>query len=195
MDAIAFLAGVILIVAGLLGGGVELKEVKLPKVAGFVRVVAVVFGLGFIVLGLGLYATEKGWIFEDAEPAGADGQATAQAVEPEENRGQEPAPPPAVEARPGLSQARLVERPWRFSNEAGELIAEPVELAPDGRVHGVDHPNEAFWRLEDGVLVFVHEQGMPSTRFTEVEERDGRLLLRGRLLLEDEPVMHVLEQL
>jgi hypothetical protein len=49
--------GGILILAGLLGGGFELKELKMPRVGGVARVLSLVAGI--VLLGLGLKMTPQ----------------------------------------------------------------------------------------------------------------------------------------
>jgi len=49
----AFLFGGLLLLIGVVGGGFEVKELKVPKVGAGVRVVSVVVGILFICLGFG----------------------------------------------------------------------------------------------------------------------------------------------
>src|SRR5260370_14892253 len=51
---ISFVFGAFLIFIGLLGGGFEVRELKIPKVGLGVRILAIVGGLFFMTLGIGI---------------------------------------------------------------------------------------------------------------------------------------------
>ena len=117
-----------------------------------------------------------------------------------------PTPPvsPSVPASPHplpnkevvLSREFLTSHSWTFLHGQGDVISPRVRLDPSGEILGVGHPNETRWGLEGGVLVFYHKDGRPSTRFTNMQRQDGKIVLSGRLLLTppDEVVIHVLEE-
>ena len=50
---LAFVLGGVLLLTGILGGGFEVKEVKIPKVGGLARVLSAATGIVFIVVGVG----------------------------------------------------------------------------------------------------------------------------------------------
>jgi hypothetical protein len=52
LDFISFIIGAILLAVGILGGGIEGKEIKIPKVTPLVRILSGCIGLVFILLGL-----------------------------------------------------------------------------------------------------------------------------------------------
>lgn len=52
IQTISFIVGVILIVVGIFGGGIEIKEIKIPRVGRFARTMSSLIGMLFIVLGL-----------------------------------------------------------------------------------------------------------------------------------------------
>ena len=54
IETIAFVFGVLLLSVGILGGGFELKELKVPRVGGLPRAFAGVLGLVFVALGIGI---------------------------------------------------------------------------------------------------------------------------------------------
>jgi hypothetical protein len=56
IEFLSFLVGSVLIGVAIIGGGFELKELKMPRVGVAVRLVSLGAGLAFIVLALGLYA-------------------------------------------------------------------------------------------------------------------------------------------
>lgn len=51
LDVLLFILGSVLVFSGLIGGGLEIKELKIPKLNTTTRTVAVVGGLMFIALG------------------------------------------------------------------------------------------------------------------------------------------------
>lgn len=64
LDTMAFVLGGLLIAAGVFGGGLEVKELKLPQIVGTVRLVAVVLGAVFVVMAL---AINQKWIEQGGE--------------------------------------------------------------------------------------------------------------------------------
>ncbi len=50
LETLSFVLGAILLLAGILGGGFEVKELKIPKISGMARLVAMIAGLAFISL-------------------------------------------------------------------------------------------------------------------------------------------------
>src|SRR5262245_53541328 len=54
LDTMAFVLGVLLIATGVLGGGLEVKELKLPRISGTARLGSAIVGLALVVLGLSI---------------------------------------------------------------------------------------------------------------------------------------------
>lgn len=54
LDIMAFVLGGLLVAAGLFGGGIEIKELKLPQISGGARIASTVIGVGFVVLALSI---------------------------------------------------------------------------------------------------------------------------------------------
>jgi len=54
LNLIAFLFGAILLAVAILGGGFELKELKVPKVSWFPRLISAFVGRFCVVVGIGL---------------------------------------------------------------------------------------------------------------------------------------------
>jgi hypothetical protein len=52
LPTISFLFGAILVAVAILGGGFEIKEIKVPQVRGLTRIVAAVVGLLFLSIGI-----------------------------------------------------------------------------------------------------------------------------------------------
>lgn len=51
IEALSFIFGCILILIGIIGGGFEVKELKIPKVAWLTRIIAIIAGIAFLGLG------------------------------------------------------------------------------------------------------------------------------------------------
>ena len=83
VEILAFIFGCLLILVGVLGGGFEIKELKIPKVGNGVRLVAVVCGLVFIVLGSS----------ENEPPQGTEETQQSKQVQQNQQNQQEQAPP------------------------------------------------------------------------------------------------------
>lgn len=60
LATMSFILGAILLLAGIVGGGIEVKELKIPTISGTTRIGATVAGLGFVILGFMTPAAQKG---------------------------------------------------------------------------------------------------------------------------------------
>jgi hypothetical protein len=80
IDIVAFIAGGIFILVGIVGGGIEVKEVKIPPILPSLRIAAIAFGLGFLTLGVWL--NQAGKLMPTPQPA-----AHAPTAPPPENAG------------------------------------------------------------------------------------------------------------
>ncbi len=98
-----------------------------------------------------------------------------------------------VPTRDQLSEALVTGHLWRFSHASGDLAAPALRLLPDGTIANYDHPNERRWRLRDGMLELIAEDGRVSVRFNEISLANGRIHLRGPHLL-GTPVLLRLDQ-
>lgn len=110
----------------------------------------------------------------------------------------EPVVPPSLETPIQLTRQFLISRSWEFLHDKGDVISPQVRLDKSGKIQGVNHPNESSWRLEDGTLVFYHQSGVPSTRFSKMRRDAGKVILSGPLLLpggHQPVVIHVLKEL
>ena len=54
LETISFLFGAILLLVGILGGGFEVRELKIPKVSWVPRLLSAVAGFFFVMMGIGL---------------------------------------------------------------------------------------------------------------------------------------------
>ncbi|HET6232285.1 MAG TPA: hypothetical protein VFE05_19580 [Longimicrobiaceae bacterium] len=87
MDILAFFVGSILIGVAVIGGGFEAKDVRIPKVGVFPRILSTFAGFGFISLAVGLYAQQHpgnaqamGDALSSAAPAPAATQFTSDTI-------------------------------------------------------------------------------------------------------------------
>ncbi len=64
LQTLAFVLGALLIAAGVFGGGLEIRELKIPQISGTARLVASAVGLAFIVLAL---AVDQKWLEQRGE--------------------------------------------------------------------------------------------------------------------------------
>ena len=74
LESMSFILGGILVAAALFGGGLEIKELKLPQIGRVARVFAAAFGLGFVLLAIYLNQLRN---VSDAKPKASDAQREA----------------------------------------------------------------------------------------------------------------------
>jgi hypothetical protein len=55
IDAVAFAFGAILLLIGILGGGFELRELKIPTVSKPIRLISVIVGVFMLMVGIGIH--------------------------------------------------------------------------------------------------------------------------------------------
>jgi len=89
----------------------------------------------------------------------------------------------------------IIGKSWRFGRMDGSIIANSIQLLPDGKIAGYYHPNESKWAFVNGMVVFYTENGEPSCRFYVVQKRNEKLVMSGKLLTDDSGNTHVLEEL
>ncbi len=87
----------------------------------------------------------------------------------------------------------LLDRTWQFGRGDGSVIAQKIRLLGDGTIEGYHHPNEHRWGLENGVVVFYHQDGRPTCRFDDRRLENGSTVLKGRFLLAG-GIIHVLRE-
>ncbi|HKD80888.1 MAG TPA: hypothetical protein VKH81_14420 [Candidatus Angelobacter sp.] len=115
--------GALLLLVGILGGGFELKEFKVPKVGPAGRVVSTVAGVFFVVLGLGLESSD----------------AASKKVEPEKPAYAQPMPSVQPPEQPSPVEFTV------YDHLDGNQVTEQVTVLIDGKVKGqltVDQHNQ-----------------------------------------------------
>ncbi len=58
LASVTFIFGSILLSVGMFGGGIQLKELSIPKVGRISRFIATMLGVFFILIGFGLQSTD-----------------------------------------------------------------------------------------------------------------------------------------
>jgi hypothetical protein len=112
---LAFGFGVLLLFVALVGGGFELRELKVPKVGWMPRSAAAVLGIVFIMLGVGMLAGDQ------AEPVAA-------------SRPQPPAEAPSQPVDPPPTRSPIT---FTVADRLGDLqVTEQVLVTIDGRQEG-----------------------------------------------------------
>jgi hypothetical protein len=102
IEVISFIIGGILIGTAVVGGGFEIKEIKMPRVGAGVRIASLVVGSGFVLLAMGIWGANNPHLLAQPElgNAFASAQTTAAAAaEP----AAEAAPPAPEQAEPEVA--------------------------------------------------------------------------------------------
>ena len=86
-----------------------------------------------------------------------------------------------------LDYDRIGHRHWRFAHDGGAVSTEWLSFLSDGTITGHQNVNERFWAIEDGVLTILNAQRVVTLRLTDVQDKDGLLILRGAHL----PAPHI----
>ncbi len=55
IEVISFLAGLLLVFIALIGGGFKAKEIEIPKVSPFIRILSAIVGIVLLVVGISVY--------------------------------------------------------------------------------------------------------------------------------------------
>jgi hypothetical protein len=92
-----------------------------------------------------------------------------------------------------LAGKELTSSEWQLGRGDGSVIG-ILRLLPDGSIGGYTHPNESRWQVQDGAIVFYHQDGRESTRFDAFRKDQGLWVISGPFLLQG-GVAHILRQL
>ncbi len=96
-------------------------------------------------------------------------------------------------SRVSITRDLLLGRTWQFGRLDGTVLAERLELLPDGGLAGYAHPNESSWNVENGELVFRSSSNAISSRLFVALSAGGKLVLQGPSLFSPE-ITHVLAE-
>jgi hypothetical protein len=107
IEVVAFIIGGILVATAIVGGGFEVKEIKMPRVGAGVRIVSLVVGSGFLLLAMGIWGMNNPALVAETPPVSsylpADTAASAPVEQPARQVVQE-AQPAAAQAEPEWGQ-------------------------------------------------------------------------------------------
>jgi hypothetical protein len=117
LNLVAFLFGAILLAVAILGGGFELKELKVPKVSWFPRLVSAFMGMFFVVVGIGLETPPI------EPPSSTESPQTQQSLETQVETQTEPV---ETQRQNSAAEATLVYwRSWKSLRERYAVAAKP----------------------------------------------------------------------
>lgn len=68
IDVVAFIIGGILIGTAVVGGGFEIKEIRMPRVGAGVRIASLIVGSGFLLLGMGIWGANNPHLLAEQAP-------------------------------------------------------------------------------------------------------------------------------
>jgi len=86
-------------------------------------------------------------------------------------------------------------RTWTFGNAStGDVFSPSLTLTSGGRIAGYAHPNESAWRVKGGAIEFVTQDGLVSTRFSQMKTVDGRYEVEGAFRLGGPGHTHYLKE-
>jgi hypothetical protein len=130
IEVISFIIGGILIGTAIVGGGFEIKEIKMPRVGAGVRIVSLVAGSGFVLLAMGIWGANNPHLLVQPTMGNA-----FTAVQPATNAAE-----PATQATPEALEEAAPQAP-----DAAETQPEPAFTGFTGdtnlgwQVEGTDH--------------------------------------------------------
>lgn len=91
----------------------------------------------------------------------------------------------------------MTSRTWQFRRADGTIIARRLRLEANGTISGFpggSSPNETYWQVENGQLVFRSSANVVTTRFTSQRMRVGLRTLSGPMI-QVPSIGHVLVEL
>jgi hypothetical protein len=112
IEVISFIIGGILIGTAIVGGGFEIKEIKMPRVGAGVRIASLVAGSGFVLLAMGIWGVNNphllgqpvvGNAFTEAQTTGTPAAEPATQDAPQALEQAVPEEPVSVESQPDLA--------------------------------------------------------------------------------------------
>lgn len=99
--------------------------------------------------------------------------------------------------RDQAADPRVLDRDWlcsrlfSFSGRADRPVyASALRFERHGRIGGYAQRNESSWRLDDGRLTILRDDGVPSCIASPVRNADGTISFVGRFLLSDREITH-----
>jgi hypothetical protein len=110
IEVVSFIIGGILVGTAIVGGGFEIKEIKMPRVGAGVRIVSMVVGSGFLLLAMGIWSLNNPQLVANQVPLNnfapaADTAGTAPAAETQTRSTQVSQPEQPVQEKPVAEEA------------------------------------------------------------------------------------------
>jgi len=94
-----------------------------------------------------------------------------------------------------LTPSWLTSRSFTFrGSHPDRIITNSLRFNPDGRLADYHNPNEAGWRIQNGCLLILRENGQPSCIATPQHNPDGTVSFSGAFLL-DPRVVHRFDEI
>jgi len=144
IEVVSFIIGGILIGTAIVGGGFEIKEIKMPRVGAGVRIVSLVTGSGFVLLAMGIWGANNPHLLvqPDLGNAFTDAQTTAaHAADPTTH-----ATPQALEQAAPQAPAIAESQPYpAFTGFTGDTNL-------GWQVEGTDHYASARFAGPSGII-------------------------------------------
>ncbi len=149
INIVAFIFGCILILIGIIGGGFELKELKIPKVGSFTRVIAILGGAFFISMGIGFLDQERKQV-QPVEPVELTSTTT-------------PIKPLSIDSKDSIYEKAIIGT-WKDQEVTpeGEIYESTTTYAPNGQISmfgTISTQEETFpvvvsgtWMIKEGYL-------------------------------------------
>jgi capsular polysaccharide biosynthesis protein len=85
---------------------------------------------------------------------------------------------------PLISRERLCFNDWGWHLNMNMESDVRVRFLPTGKISGHTHENEAYWEINDGILEIYSTYGICSWKFDSVIQKDNKLHMRSRFLLD-----------
>lgn len=139
IEVVSFIIGGILVGTAIVGGGFEIKEIKMPRVGAGVRIVSLVVGSGFLLLAMGIWGLNNPQLVAGQVPLNnfapdADTAGTAPASQPQTRSTADP------QQETGAEEQQQVAYP------------EPEPAAEPGFT-GFNGDSQLFWKIDDVEIV------------------------------------------
>lgn len=92
-----------------------------------------------------------------------------------------------------VTSEQIVGKQFVFSREKSSFSIDSISFLENGTIQGAKHPNESYWKVENGCLTFLNKKGMITTKFDSINEVNGKIVLKGKFLLK--PHLNIIHQL
>jgi hypothetical protein len=158
LEAVSFAIGGILIATAIVGGGFEIKEIKMPKVGAGPRFFSLLVGAVFVMIGLGTWGFDRQALLDAQVPINSLAPAQSASQQPEPSQ----TPPPMREVAAEPQPAASAEAETPFPGILGRLqlswMIEDIPISAYMDLQGVNGiVRVAYTDPETGVLEEVDQ--------------------------------------